>query len=162
VVVGVVEAQLDQESFLPNLFFGTTLIFSFGQRLVTSIPTKKSSLKDFTWVTTCFLNFFLCKKLFEHGLREDRNDDDYTEVMLFAALACCINPLAKTGKRFDPLLVLYGTVAATAQIAIPCVSIPCFHVSAMLLYCFTCPDMCLKLLVVLVVNKIWQQKHSIR
>jgi hypothetical protein len=34
--------------------------------------------------------------------------------MLFAALACCINALKKTGKSLDPLSILYGTVAATA------------------------------------------------
>jgi hypothetical protein len=42
-------------------------------------------------------------KLLNRKVKEDRNDYNYTVVMLFAALACCINPLTKTGKSLDPL-----------------------------------------------------------
>jgi hypothetical protein len=79
------------------------------------------------WI--CFLvnNRHPQNKLLNRKVKEDRNDDNYTVVMLFAALA------AKTGKRSDPLSILYCTVAATAKIAIPCLSIPWFHISAMVL-----------------------------
>jgi hypothetical protein len=37
-------------------------------------------------------------KLLNRKVKKDRNDDNYTEVILCAALACCINPLTKTGR----------------------------------------------------------------
>jgi hypothetical protein len=49
-------------------FFETTLFFSFGEKLVTSTPTKKTSLEDFARVTLLFFDFFRREKPFEHGL----------------------------------------------------------------------------------------------